>query len=145
MMDCLFTENMPETCRTLAGNLPKTPKKGFLAGFQQVFGRFTESIIDGPHGMWFFFSFFQMLKVRHPRRQTSGFRTVQILTIWQTSGPDVMSGRALIVGDTSCGPLSTTLSAKVTGTKMVVQKDGQLLKWKMAILFQDCKLQLYSY
>ena len=30
---------------------------------------------------------------------------------------------------------------KVTGTKMVVQKDGQLLRWKMAILFMDCKLK----
>ena len=27
---------------------------------------------------------------------------------------------------------------------MVVQKDGQWLKWKMEILFQDCKLQLFE-
>ena len=39
-----------------------------------------------------FLLFFLFLKVRRPGRKTSGFRTVRILTICQTSGPDVMSG-----------------------------------------------------
>jgi hypothetical protein len=33
--------------------------------------------------------------VRRPGRKTSGFQTVRILKICRTSGPDVMSGRAL--------------------------------------------------
>ena len=39
--------------------------------------------------------FFDFLKVRRPGRKISDFRTVLILKIWRTSGPDVMSGRAL--------------------------------------------------
>ena len=42
-----------------------------------------------------FFLFITVLKVRHPGRKTSGFRTVRILKILRTSGSDVMSGRAL--------------------------------------------------
>ena len=44
--------------------------------------------------------FFLFLKVRHPGRKTSSLRTVRILKICRTSGPDVMSGRAL--ADTRC-------------------------------------------
>ena len=36
-----------------------------------------------------------MLKVWRPGRKTSGFWTIRILKICQTSGPDVMSGRVL--------------------------------------------------
>ena len=43
-----------------------------------------------------FLIFFLFLKVRRPGRKTSGFRTVRILKILQTSRPDVMSGRALL-------------------------------------------------
>ena len=43
----------------------------------------------------FFFLFLKVLKVRRPERKTSGFRTVRILKICRTSGPDMMSGRAL--------------------------------------------------
>ena len=39
--------------------------------------------------------FFTVLKVRRPGRKTSTFRTVRILKILRTSGPDMMSGRAL--------------------------------------------------
>ncbi len=50
--------------------------------------------------IWIFFGFFllflKVLKVRRPGRKTSGFRTVRILKICRTSGPDVMSGRALL-------------------------------------------------
>ena len=42
-----------------------------------------------------FFAFLKALKVRRPGRKTSGFRTVQILTIFQTFVQDTMSGRAL--------------------------------------------------
>ena len=38
---------------------------------------------------------FEVLKVRRPGRKMSGFWTVRILKILRTSGPDVMSGRAL--------------------------------------------------
>ena len=38
---------------------------------------------------------FLSLKVWRPGRKMSGFRTARILKICQTSGPDVMSGRAL--------------------------------------------------
>ena len=44
----------------------------------------------------FFILFLKVLKVRRPGRKTSGFRTVWILKICRTSGPDVMSGRALV-------------------------------------------------
>ena len=37
-----------------------------------------------------------MLKVRRPGRKTSGFQTVRILKILRASGPDIMSGRALV-------------------------------------------------
>ena len=40
----------------------------------------------------FFILFLEVLKVRRPWRKTSGFRTVRILKICRTSGPDVMSG-----------------------------------------------------
>ena len=42
-----------------------------------------------------FWIFFLSLKVWRPGRKTSGFRTIRILKICRTSGPDVMSGRAL--------------------------------------------------
>ena len=45
----------------------------------------------------FFEFFFLFSKVRCPGRKMSGFRTVRILTISRTSGPDVMSGWALFV------------------------------------------------
>ena len=45
--------------------------------------------------LFFFFLFSRGFTVRRPGRKTSGFRTVRILKICRTSGPDVMSGRAL--------------------------------------------------
>ena len=52
-----------------------------------------------------------MLKVRRLGWKPSGFRTVRILKIYQTSGPDVMSGRALTQGmDTM--PYKCTLFTK---------------------------------
>ena len=47
----------------------------------------------------FFLMFFTVLKVRRPGRKTSCFRTVRILKILRTSGPDMMSGRALTKKD----------------------------------------------
>ena len=60
MMDCLFIENLSETCRKPAGNqfskvsgrFPEVSGR-FPAGFRQVSGGFRKSIIDGPHGKWF--------------------------------------------------------------------------------------------
>ena len=51
--------------------------------------------------------FLKVLKVRCSERKTSGFRTVRILTIFRTSGPDVMSGRALLhwLGSTETRPI----------------------------------------
>jgi hypothetical protein len=46
--------------------------------------------------LFYFFILLKVLKVRRPVRKTSGFRTVWILKICRTSGPDVMSGRALV-------------------------------------------------
>ena len=46
--------------------------------------------------IFFFFLSSKVLKVWRPGRKTSGFRTVRILKICQTSGPDVMSSRALL-------------------------------------------------
>ena len=37
-----------------------------------------------------------LIKVSGPVRKTSGFRTARTFKICRTSGPDVMSGRALI-------------------------------------------------
>ena len=43
-----------------------------------------------------FLLFSKVLTVRRPKRKASGFWTVRILKICLTSGPDVMSGRALL-------------------------------------------------
>ena len=40
--------------------------------------------------------FFLLIKVSGLVRKTSGFRTAQTLKICRTSGPDLMSGRALL-------------------------------------------------
>ena len=39
--------------------------------------------------------FYPLIKVSSPVRKTSGFRTARTFKICRTSGPDVMSGRAL--------------------------------------------------
>ena len=46
----------------------------------------------------YFFQLLTVLLVRCPGRKTSGFQTVRILKILRTSGPEVMSGRALMWG-----------------------------------------------
>ena len=45
---------------------------------------------------FFFWDFFLLIKVSGPVRKMSGFRTARTFKICRTSGPDVMSGRALI-------------------------------------------------
>ena len=79
---------------------------------------------------WFFFLLFlQVLKVRRPGRKTSGFRTVWILKICRTSGPDMMSGRALPSG---CG-------AHHWAVKMYVSKTVH-----MSLNGNGCKIMFYK-
>ena len=65
----------------------------------------------------------KVLKVRRPGRKTSGFRTVRILKICRTSGPDVMSSRALLqMHDLDLPNIFNMLSVKyrqIDPTKMI--------------------------
>ena len=54
-------------------------------------------VLDFFFFFWFFLLSLNELKVRRPERKTSGFQTIRILKICRTSGPDVMSGRALLL------------------------------------------------
>ena len=64
-----------------------------------VFENKQKTILKKQIEIFFFFFFLllflKVLKVRRPGRKTSGFQTVQVLKICRTSGPAVMSGRAL--------------------------------------------------
>ena len=73
-------------CLSLIG-LNRTGHMSFLTG-QDRTPKFAGQVLpdrteSGPDWIW------------RPGRKTSGFRTVRILKICRTSGPDVMSGRAL--------------------------------------------------
>ena len=66
----------------------KQTKKSWFFFFWEFFDFFSKSLI--------FSSSIKVLKVLYPGGKTSGFLTVWTLKICLTSGPDVMSGRALL-------------------------------------------------
>ena len=66
----------------------------FKIFFWKIFRFFFFSIFF--QFFWTFFPFLKVLKVRRPGKKKSGFWTVRILKICRNSGPDVMSGWALL-------------------------------------------------